>query len=186
MPADRYSTPAIILHWTIGLLILANIPLGLFADAIEDALGASIIWIHKSIGLTVLLLSLARLAWRLGHAPPPLPRAIAGWRKAASRAVHALLYGLMILVPLTGWLRVSAGRYPLIWFGLFDVPKFPVAPGSTAAHVASRAHDFSSWALIALALLHIAAALHHQFGLRDGLIGRLSLAPTRLSRPARL
>lgn len=182
MPDDRYSTPAIALHWTIGLLILANIPLGLFADAAEDAFGASTMWIHKSLGLTVLLLSLARLAWRIGHAPPPLPRSTAGWRNATSRIAHALLYVLMILVPLTGWVRVSASRYPLQWFGLVDVPKFPAAPGSTAAHVASGAHDVSSWALTALALLHIAAALHHQLILRDGLLRRITFAPPQPSR----
>jgi cytochrome b561 len=172
-PDQRYSATARLLHWTIATLILANIPLGYFSEGIEQAFGASAMWLHKSIGLTVLLLSLARLGWRLGHRPPPLPSTVAGWRVAASRLVHLLLYALMILVPLTGWLRSSASPYALRWFDLFDVPKFGIVPKSAAAHLASRGHELLAWSLIALAAVHIAAALHHELVLRDRLLARM-------------
>jgi len=139
----------------------------------EKTFGQSLVPLHKSLGLTVLALSLARVAWRLAHRPPPLPLDFAPWKRRVSAAGHGTLYALMILVPLTGWLRVSSGTRPLNWFGLFDLPKFPIAPRSAEAAAASSAHQILGYALAALAVLHIAAALHHRFVLRDGLIRRM-------------
>ena len=171
-PAARYDAVAIALHWAIALLLLANWPLGYFGEAIEERLGASLVWLHKSIGLTVLALSLVRLAWRLAHKPPPLPP-MSQWRAAASRISHAGLYLLMILVPLSGWLRTSPGRYPLTWFELVELPKFPISRGSPEAALASAAHTWLAWAMLALVIVHVAAALHHQMRLRDGLMLRM-------------
>lgn len=174
--AERYSRTAIFLHWAIAALILVNVPIGLFNEWIET-LGASTMWLHKSIGLTVLLLSLVRLGWRLAHRPPPLPEQLPGWRSAAARIVHRLFYALMILVPLSGWIRTSAGSYPLTWFALFDVPKFPVERGSPEAAAAATAHEILAWSMIALILLHVAAALHHHFVLRDRVLARMLPRP---------
>jgi len=183
--AERYSGTAIALHWAIAALILANFPLGFFNEAIESASGASPMWLHKSIGLTVLVLSIARLAWRLTHRPPPLPGTVIGWRATASAAVHRAFYALMVLVPLSGWLRTSAGAYPLTWFGVLDVPKFPILRGSAEARLAASAHDLLAWTMMALVALHVAAALHHHFVLRDAVLRRMlppqpaTTAPTR-------
>ncbi len=168
---DRYDSVAIVLHWTIAALILANIPIGAFSDQIEDGLGASPMWLHKSIGLTVLLLSLVRLAWRLTHRPP-VP-VMEGWRSGLARAVHWAFYALIILVPLTGWMRSSAGRYPLRWFELFDVPKFAIMPKSAEAAAVSVAHEWLAWTMTALIALHIGAALHHGWVRRDGVVRRM-------------
>jgi len=170
---ERYSRTAIALHWSIALLILLNVPLGLFNEEIETASGASPMWLHKSIGLTVLLLSIARLAWRATHRPPPLPGSVIGWRATGSRIVHHLLYALMIFVPLTGWLRSSAGPYALTWFALFDVPKFPIEAASAEARIFARGHELLAWAMLAAAALHVAAALHHHFVLRDRVLTRM-------------
>ena len=171
-PVERYSRTAIALHWTIAALVLLNLPLGRFNEQIEE-LGASTMWLHKSIGLTVLVLSIVRLGWRLAHRPPPFPATLTGWRAAAARTVHGLFYALMVLLPLTGWLRTSAGTYPLTWFNLFEVPKFAIARGSVEAQVASAAHEVLAWAMIALVALHVAAALHHHFVLRDAVLRRM-------------
>jgi cytochrome b561 len=168
---DRYDSVAIALHWTIAALILANIPIGAFSDQIEGALGASPMWLHKSIGLTVLLLSLARLGWRLSHRPPP--PLMDGWRERLARAVHWAFYALIILVPLTGWMRSSSSRYPLRWFELFDVPKFAIAPKSPEAASVAAAHEWLAWTMTALIALHIGAALHHNWVRRDGVVRRM-------------
>ena len=174
---ERYGRVAIAFHWTIALLILVNWPLGHFAEAIEAQLGANVVPLHKSIGLTVLALSLIRAGWRLAHPAPPLPASLPRWRARMAGAVHAGLYLLIIAVPLAGWLRTSPNRHPLEWFGLFGVPKFPIEKGSAAADAAASAHTLLAWALLLLVAVHVAAALHHQFRLRDRLL--LRMMPTR-------
>lgn len=171
--AGRYSRVAIALHWTVAALILLNFPIGFFNEGIESRFGVSTMWLHKSIGLTVLLLSIGRLGWRLFHRPPPLPETVARWRASVSAAVHRLFYALMVLLPLTGWVRTSAGSYPLTWFGLVDVPKFAIARGSPEARLAASAHDLLAWTMLALVALHVAAALHHHFVLRDAVLRRM-------------
>ena len=171
--AARYSGTAIVFHWAIAILILANLPLGIFNEQIEAISGSSPMWLHKSVGLSVLVLSIARLAWRLAHRPPPLPETVDGWRRTASRVVHRLFYALIILVPLTGWIRTSAGSYPLTWYALFDVPKFAIERDTPEARAAATAHDVLAWSLLALVVLHIAAALHHHYILRDRVLVRI-------------
>jgi cytochrome b561 len=169
----RYDRVASLLHWLIAVMILANWPLGLFGETIEERSGTSVVWLHKSIGLTVLALSMVRLGWRLLHRPPPLPP-MSRWRAAAARFSHAGLYLLMIALPLTGWLRVSPGKYPLSWFGMFELPKWPIAQRTPEAALASQSHEVLAFALLALVAVHIAAALHHQFVLRDSLLRRMT------------
>jgi cytochrome b561 len=171
--APRYDRVAVAFHWAIAILVLANLPLGMLHERIEEGFDYSAIWIHKSIGLTVLMLSLARLAWRLAHRPPPLPAELAAWQALAARIVHALFYALMIALPLTGWIRSSGGPYPLSWFRLFDVPKLPVAEDGVLDSAASALHDRLGWLMLALVLLHVAAALHHGLARRDGLFRRM-------------
>ena len=173
---------AIALHWAIAAMILVNVPLGLLHDWIEESFGYSAIWIHKSTGMTVLALSLARLGWRLAHPPPPPAATLAAWERAASRTVHWALYALMIALPVTGLIRSSAGPYPLTWFELFDVPKLPVEKGSPLAEAAASAHDWMGWAMAVLALLHIGAALRHRFLLGDEVLARM--LPRLRPRPA--
>ena len=179
-PVQRYDSIAIAFHWTIALLILVNWPIGHFAEVIEARLGRNLVPLHKSIGLTVLGLSVLRLAWRLAHPPPPLPPSIGPWRAAAARATHAAFYVLIIAVPLSGWMRTSAGRYPLSWFGIVELPKFPIAPRSAEAALASGGHRLLAWTMLALVVIHVAAALHHHLRLRDAVL--LRMLPERRRR----
>jgi len=174
----RYATPrydaiARSLHWIIALGIIAEIVLGLGHDSLEDSLPFAIMPVHKAIGLTILLLSLARLGWRLGHTPPPLPAAMPGWQKGSAHGLHWLFYAMMIGVPLSGWIMSSAGSYPLQWFGLFDIPKLPVAKGSLLADMAHEGHELVGKLFIPLLLLHIVAAVYHQYVVRDGVLRRM-------------
>ena len=114
---DRYTSVARALHWILAVLIIVNLVLGIGHDALPK--DWAVMPVHKSIGLTVLALTLARLAWRVGHRPPSLPSAMPVWEKAAAHATHGVFYAFMILVPATGWIMTSAGTRPLNWFFLF-------------------------------------------------------------------
>jgi cytochrome b561/polyisoprenoid-binding protein YceI len=189
----RYSTVAMTLHWLIALAIFGLIPAGWWmADAIKDpatqAQAYQVFQMHKSIGLTVLVLTIARLAWRLSHPAPPLPAGMAGWEKFAASATHVGFYAVTLALPLTGWAYVSAGwaaelDRPLAvatsWFGLFEVPHWSVIAGMAEearrhfAFQAMSAHSLLAWGAIVLAALHIGAALKHQFVAKDNLLGRM-------------
>ncbi|GEM73484.1 cytochrome b [Sphingomonas aquatilis] len=170
----RYSTVAIAFHWTIAVLIIANLIIGIGHDgipALRALMGA-----HKAIGITVLALTLARVAWRIAHRPPPLPAHMPGWEKGLAHATHWSLYLLMLALPLTGWLMVSAPptegpARPLTWFGLFDIPRLPASAG--AAGFGHEAHELLGWVMVALVVLHVAGALRHHLILRDNVLARM-------------
>lgn len=169
--AERYSRVAIAFHWTIAALVIFNIAVGLGHDPIP-ALRA-LMQAHKAVGLTVLALTALRVAWRLAHRPPPLPADTPGWERGAAHATHWTLYLLLVALPLSGWVMVSGpeGRRPLSWFGAFDVPYLPAT--SPAAEGAAKAHGLLGWVMLALVLLHVAAALRHHLVLRDRVLARM-------------
>lgn len=169
--AGRYDAVARALHWTIAVLLIGNIAGGLANDALEGVV--NVIPAHKAVGITVLALSMVRLAWRLAHRPPPLPAATPAWERATAHLVHALFYALMIGLPLSGWIFASAGRYPLSWFGLFDIPKFALTRDDPIVGLAREGHEVMGYVAIALIVLHIGAALRHQLLLRDGVLQRM-------------
>ena len=173
--SSRYSNGAIAFHWLIALLIVANIALALVTDGWNGPARSLAIQIHKATGLTVLVLSVARLAWRLAHRPPPFPTGILRWEAIAARAVHWLFYVLMVALPLSGWLMVSASanRKPLSWYGLFGLPYLPVQGDKAVGGFAHETHEIFGYAMIALIALHVAAALKHHFGGRTRLIARM-------------
>jgi cytochrome b561 len=196
MTSDRYSAVAITLHWLIAAYVLALIPAGLWMHrAIEDpaqqSLAYDVFQLHKSLGLTVLGLSLLRLAWRLFHAPPPLPQAMPVWEKLAAQVTHIAFYALILAMPLTGWLYVSTGwslQYsraidvPTIWFGIFHVPHLPFFAQSDAPAREAAAGTLLSWhyslamGALALVTLHVAAAVKHHFADRDDVFARMAPA----------
>ena len=176
MPAlertDRYSTVAIWFHWTIALLVIVNLAVGILHDYI-DVLKP---WMagHKGIGITVLVLTAGRVAWRLVHRPPPLPPETRAWEKGVAHATHWTLYLLLIAMPVTGWLMVSGTdkRRPLDWFGLFDIPYLPVS--KAAGGFGHEGHELLGWLMLALVVLHIAAALRHHLILRNAVLARMA------------
>jgi cytochrome b561 len=126
---------------------------------------------HKWAGITILLLSALRLAWRLTHRPPPdglMPL----WQARAANAAHGLLYVLFFAVPLSGWAYSSAAGFPVVWFGVFPLPDF-VSPDRELAQTLKQAHKILAFLLAATVLLHVAGALKHQFLDKDGLLARM-------------
>ncbi|MET0271122.1 MAG: cytochrome b [Sphingomonas sp.] len=171
---DRYTLVAIWLHWVIAALVLWNLAGGIGQAFLPEA-AAELLWSgHKAIGISVLFLSVARLAWRLGHRPPPLP-AMPRWQAVSAHALHWSFYLLIILMPLSGWVFSSAAekRRPLNFFGLFDIPYLPVAQGPDAGAVPHGFHVYAGWTMAALVVLHIAAALKHHFVDRDRTLARM-------------
>lgn len=173
----RYSTVAMWFHWTIAALVILNLSVGLLREGVAAL--RPLMGLHKAVGITVLLLTLGRVAWRLGHRPPPLPASVPGWQKGLSHGVHWALYALLILMPLTGWIMVSGpeGRRPLTWFALFDLPYLPVS--GAAADSAHGGHELLAWVMLALAAIHVGAAILHLVR-RDGVVWRMAPA---LERP---
>jgi len=180
--ATRYTNVAIFLHWLIALLIIGNIAGAFIAesffessDQADKAMGSFVMGLHKATGITIIFLTLARLAWRLMHPPAPLPAHMRGWEVALSKTTHALFYVLMVGVPLAGWLMSSAhpGNFPLTWFGLFDLPQLPIADNKDVAHQWEEVHELSAFLMMGLIGLHVLAALKHQFIHRDEVLGRM-------------
>ncbi|WP_087119539.1 cytochrome b/b6 domain-containing protein [Brevundimonas sp. SH203] len=190
---NRYSTVAIALHWAIALLIVSMIPMGLWmTSAIESpenqALAYRVFQIHKSIGFLILALTAVRIVWRLTHRPPALPRTMKWWEAFAAGATHVAFYALLLALPLTGWLYVSAGwavsqdralEVATSWFGLFPIPHLPgvaelsIQMRRALAFQAMGAHSFMAWGAVVLIILHVGAALKHQFVDRDGVLGHM-------------
>ena len=168
----QYNRVARALHWAVGALIIVNITVGILHDPLGEIYKGTI-GIHKSIGFTVLALALFRLYWRLSHSVPPLPASMSGWEKIAAHATHWIFYALMIILPMSGWIFSSAGKYPLEFFGLFEIPKLAVEKGSTIAGVAHEAHELLGFAWAGLLVIHVGAALRHHFMLKDDVLSRM-------------
>jgi len=180
---ERYGSVAIALHWLIAVLIIANICLGLYFSDLprSDPNLFNLAQIHKSIGLTVLVLSALRVLWRLVNPVPPLPADMNGALKFVARATQFILYFLILAIPLSGWLMVSASRtgLPTPYFFLFDWPNLPffasmAPPDKMAVHGQLVAvHGYLAWSAIVLVPLHVLGALYHQFIRRDGVLRRM-------------
>ena len=175
---SRYSQGAIILHWVIAVLIIGNLVGGvvLGQDLVTGPFNLTLVGLHQSFGLTILALSVLRLAWRLVNPPPPLPSHMTRSEWLLAKATHWAFYGLMLFIPLTGWAMVSANpkNYPIPYFGLFDVPHLPVLVARTNAHWYHATHEYLAYAAIATLLLHIAGALKHHYMDRDDVLVRMA------------
>lgn len=168
----RYDKVAMTLHWALAALALSQIALGWWMTGLADTTGAQRDWfnLHKSLGLTVGALMLARLAWRLRHRPPPLPATLPRWQRRAAAASHRLLYGALIAQPLVGYLGSSFSAYPIRYFGA-PLPAWGWASPALKA-LFSQLHLGLAWAITALVALHISAALAH-LARDDRIFGRM-------------
>lgn len=180
---ERYGAVAIALHWAIAALALAQIALGWWMIQLPDRSGVQRDWfnLHKSIGITIGLLMLVRLAWRLQHRAPSLPASLPRWQAIAARVNHRLLYAALLAQPIVGYVGSSFTSYPIRYFG-YTVPGWawdspPVKAACSAVHLGLAC------LIVALVALHIAAALVH-FARRDGVFERMSPWP-RIALPRR-
>jgi cytochrome b561 len=173
----RYTATAKLLHWILALALIAAIGMGLYMVSLSFSPQRLKLynW-HKWLGVSILLLSLLRLGWRLANKPPALPAAMQArmpaWQHKAHHGSHHALYALFFLVPLLGWAYSSAAGFPIVFLGLVPLPDWvPVSPA--LAETIKPLHQWSAYALAGLIVLHIAAALKHQLIDRDGLLLRM-------------
>jgi cytochrome b561 len=169
----RYGTVAMTLHWLIAAAILFNLCLGFYVAQImsdDDPSHFRYVQLHKSVGLTILVLSVLRLLWRIVNPVPPLPDTLTPALKVVARGTHYLLYFLIIAIPLTGWALVSSSPLglPTSYFGLFHWPHIsfladlPLVQKRVLGHEFLTVHMYLAISAIALLALHVAGALYHQ------------------------
>lgn len=173
----RYHGFAIALHWVLAVALVGIFAMGLYmADLPFSPQRLKLYNWHKWAGVVILTLSVVRVLWRLTHRPPALPQAVAlampGWQMQAYRATHGLLYALFFIVPLVGWAYSSAAGFPIVVFGVLPLPDF-VPVSKALAELIKPWHEISAFAMAALVVMHVGAALKHHWVDRDGLLDRM-------------
>ncbi len=170
---NRYSAVAQAFHWIIAALIVTQFTLAWMADDLP--LGAHKLGLlarHKSFGMTILMLAVLRLSWRLFNPPPPLPSGMTTLERVLARISHTAFYLLLFAMPLTGWLMSSAKNYSVSWFGLFTWPNL-IGKNEDRFDLLRSTHEILSDVLFVLAILHILAALKHHFWNKDDVLVRM-------------
>ena len=172
-PAGRYTRVAAALHWGVAVLIVLNVVLAFVAEALPDDFVRPAIDLHKSVGLTVLGLVVLRILWRVAHPPPPMPASYGRLERAGAHAAHLVLYGLILVLPVSGWLHDSAFKqaaaHPLRlfwvvpWFRIGAIQNLEPATKEAVHSGFYALHAWSAYALYALLALHVLGALKHQW-----------------------
>ena len=179
----RYGTVAMSLHWLIAIAVVFNIWLGFYMGDLPRA-DPDRFWFiqfHKSTGLTILILSVARVMWRVINPMPALPEKMPGWERILARGVHYVFYVLIIALPLAGWgIASSSPRgLPTLWYGLFEWQRIPFLADLShdqkqqIVGVFEDTHTALAYFALGLIVLHVAAALKHQFWNRDTVLSRM-------------
>lgn len=176
---EHFDTFARVLHWGMAVLILAMLFVGVGMVA-SLSLRPVLIDLHRPLGIALLVLAVIRLLYRWRHPPPPLPASLPRAQALAARASHVALYAAMLAMPLLGWAMLSAGGYPVRMTPSFALP--PILPPDPALYSLLRqAHGWLGYALFALILLHMAAALHHAWVRRDGVFEAMARGRSRVT-----
>ena len=174
----RYGAVAQTLHWLIAALVVVMFGLGWYmGDLPLGPRKLELYQLHKSIGLTIFALAVLRLCWRLTHPVPPLPAHMAPWERAAARTSHALLYAMLLIQPMIGFLQSNAANFPVVVWDVLPLPAL-IAPDEPLADRLVDVHEWGARIILFLVLLHIAAALRHHFWLKDDVLRRM--LPTSL------
>jgi len=176
---DRYTRTAIALHWLIAVAVIVQFCWGWWMQGVPKqpaGMRADAFNLHKSVGMTILMLMSVRLLWRWGHPPPAFP-AMPKWQAALAHVVHAMLYAVLLLHPLSGYLGSVFSGYPVKLFGM----TLPAWGHNDPAlkNFFSASHFVTSWVLLAAVTLHVAGALKHALVDRDGLLARMGVGPER-------
>lgn len=171
---EKYTKPAVLLHWLIALLIIAAFSLGVTMVDIPGLTPTKLKYYswHKWLGVTVLALAAVRLLWRLTHQPPAHPATMPVWQQKAAGLLHGFLYVLMFAIPLSGYFYSLAAGVPVTYLGILPLPVF-IEPNPELKPVLKAVHYWLNMSLLAAFVLHVAAALKHQFIDRDRVLQRM-------------
>ena len=166
-----YDGFARLLHWLVALLIVAQFVLGwTMPDVHRDTLPNGLIAWHLGVGAAIVAAVACRIVWRGTHSPPPAD--VSPALNLVSRITHALLYLLLVAVPLAGWANASSRGWAVKLFGAIRYPAL-AATGSPTGHALGDVHGWLAWVLFALIVLHVGAALFHRIVLKDGVLQRM-------------
>jgi cytochrome b561 len=169
----RWGAIAQTLHWLIVVLIIAQVILANIAEDLPLGMKKLAMFArHKSVGITILVLAVIRLAWRWANPTPELPSTLKPYERVLANVTHAGLYILLFAMPLTGWMMTSARGFPVSWFNLFQLPDF-VPKNQSLYNAMKETHDTLALALYAIVFLHVVAALKHHFVLKDDTLRRM-------------
>lgn len=168
-----YTRTAIALHWLIALLVFVTFPVGVIMHEMAfspDKL--RMLSYHKWLGVTVFILLVVRLVWRVAHKPAPLDEAMPQWQRMAAHGVHVLLYVLLFAIPLSGWLMSSAKGFQTVYLGMLPLPDL-LTKDKALGDALAELHEMLNFTMLLLVVAHVAAALKHQFIDHDGTLARM-------------
>lgn len=170
---QRYTRTAMLLHWLIAVLILGLFGLGIYmTDLPLSPQKLKLYSYHKWAGVSVFLLVLLRILWRIKHTPPALPSSQPHWQQLAAHVGHGLLYVLMIAAPVSGWLMSSAHGFTTVWFGVLPLPDL-ISKDPDLAATLKLVHRYLNYSFLAIVTGHALAAIKHQWVDRDGTLNRM-------------
>ena len=169
----RWGSLAQLLHWAIVALIITQFVLANMSDNLPLGMAKlAMLARHKSVGITILGLAIVRLVWRWLNPTPEPPNTLKPYERVLAKITHVALYALMFAMPITGWIMSSARNFPVSWFKLVQLPDL-VAPSRPLYDAMHETHEILAWTLVAVAVLHAAAALKHHFVLKDDVLRRM-------------
>jgi cytochrome b561 len=178
----RWGSVSQLLHWTIVVLIIVQVTLAALADNLPNGMHKlTLLARHKSFGITILALAILRLLWRRLNDTPELPDTLKPYERFLARFVHSALYVLLFAMPLSGWMMSSARGFPVSWFGFIQLPDL-VPKNKPLYQAFLTTHQALAWALGAVVILHVAAALKHHFVLKDDTLRRMLPFPGKNER----
>lgn len=173
-PTSAYGATAIGLHWIIALLIFAAFGLGLYMTSIPglSMLKLKLFSWHKWIGVTVFAIAVLRVLWRATHRAPAPAAGTPAWQAKAAHAAHLLLYALIVVVPITGYLYSSASGVPVVYLGIWQLPAL-IEKNDELKEILKLVHIWLNYLMAVIVVVHAAAAIKHQFIERDGTLARM-------------
>ncbi|TCV89012.1 cytochrome b [Sulfurirhabdus autotrophica] len=171
--STSYTKTAITIHWLVAFLIIGTFPIGMImSDLPFSPFKLQLISYHKWLGVTIFLLAIARLSWRVTHTPPPLPSTMPTWQKHAANSLHHLIYILLFLIPITGWLMSSAKGFQTVYLGVFPLPDL-IGKDKALGNLLEEVHQTLNFFFLGVIIVHVGAALKHYFIDRDNILGRM-------------
>lgn len=170
---DNYGSMAKFLHWLISILFIGMIIFGFILVNLPKGNTTSfLVGIHKSIGLTVLLIVIFRVIWRFSEVQPLLPITVPIWEKIAAHSVQFFLYIVLFAMPISGWIMSSLSSRPFLFWGWFNA-KFPFPKNLTLSNQFFTAHEVIAWLAVGLICLHVGAAVKHHFIEKNNVLKRM-------------
>jgi len=170
---ERYTRTAIFLHWLVALGLVGTFALGFYMEGLPFSPSKlKLISWHKWAGITLLVLAVVRLAWRLTHPAPDLPQSMGVMSRFVAHAAHWLLYALMIAIPMSGWLASSAQGVQVVWFGVWPLPDL-VGKDAALGPLLQDVHMILNYTLLVVVVGHVGAALQHHFIKKDAVLARM-------------